>query len=568
MNNNEHDELPVEQSEEEFEAQHERQLALGNQMDDDHIGRLGDRLTAEYALPFPNPIRIEVLQAHLREAFEQLQDPGTADRMLVDGVVGEADERRNGVDEGVAPMPDMAQQMIVRLRNEAETTRAAEEAANAEAQNVVRRVRQGEAARLAAGGLPHEDSDDSDRSIDSEDASSVDEYFTHLDDAPNLETAPDPKICQYCCDNVDDIDESGGAWCDNFGGICGDCVIRVFDEASTKENKYPAKYRGHRLRTVTYRDTLPEEILKRYLEVKESRTTFPYLRIWCHEQYLGAVELGASANSRYTAACPTEDCDKIFCRRCKKELADEAVAVTHLNCEFDMDAARVARDAPFEGQTRGADYQFCPRCWRADAHRDACNHMTCECGGQYCFPCGKQTRPGEQHWGVPGGCRQYPNDAMPPPLPGAPARLDPDVMMGGHDQESSNDGDATVAGQDHPLTGLDLLAAAAERVRNEDIMRDAARLEQRRAEAFANGQGPRPQVGGLRLPGRAPLDDLPPPARAGRDMREWQRIVTMLEAAGTAGDLHQASMIRRALANGQDPGELPPPNAVDDEDAE
>ncbi|OQN96233.1 hypothetical protein B0A48_17795 [Cryoendolithus antarcticus] len=302
MNNNEHDELSDEQSDEEFQAEHEHQLALGNEIEDDHIGRLENRLTAEYAMPFPNPIRIEVLQARLREAFEQLQDPGTADRIFVDGVVGEADERRNGADEGVVPMPDMAQQMIDRLRNEAEARRAAEEAANAEAQNAVRRARQGEAARLAAGGLPLDDSDDSDRSIDSEDASSVDEYHTHLDDPPNLETPPDPEICQYCCDDIADFDESGGFWCDNFGGICGDCVVRVFDEASTNENKYPAKYRGHRLRTETYRDMLPREVLKRYLEVKESRTTFPYLRIWCHEQYLGAVELGAAANIRYTAA--------------------------------------------------------------------------------------------------------------------------------------------------------------------------------------------------------------------------------------------------------------------------
>nr|OQO32617.1 hypothetical protein B0A51_00181 [Rachicladosporium sp. CCFEE 5018] len=568
MNNNEQDELSDEQSDEEFQAEHEHQLALGNEIEDDHVGRLGDRLSAEYALPFPNPIRIEVLQAHIREAFEQLQDQGTADCMLVDGVVGEADERRNGADEGVAPMPDMAQQMIDRLRNEADERRAAEEAANAEAQNAVRRARQGEAARLAAGGLPLEDAGDSDRSIDSEDASSVDEYHTHLDDPPNLERAPDSRICQYCCDDVEDIEESGGAWCDNFGGICGDCVVRIFDEASTKENKYPAKYRGHRLRTETYRDMLPDEVLKRYLKVKESRTTFPYLRIWCHEQYLGAVELDAADNIRCTAACPIEDCGKIFCKRCKKELANEAEAATHLNCEFDMEAARKARDAPFKGLIRGKDVQFCPRCWRADALKEACNHMTCECGGQYCFPCGKQTRPGEQHWGVSGGCRTYPNDAMPPPLPGVPAMPDPNVVIGEDDKGNHGDDADAVAEQDRPLTGLDLLAAAAERMRNEDIMRDAARLEQRRAEAFANDQGPRLQVGGLRLPGHAPLANLPPPARAGRDMREWQRVAMMLEAAGTAGDLYQARMIRRALANGQDPEELPPPGAVDDEDVE
>jgi hypothetical protein len=60
-----------------------------------------------------------------------------------------------------------------------------------------------------------------------------------------------------------------------------------------------------------------------------------------------------------------------------------------------------------EGLVRGVDYQICPRCKSCVGLEDGCNHMSCLCGGSFCFLCGEVAFDnGSWHWNE-GGCPRY-----------------------------------------------------------------------------------------------------------------------------------------------------------------
>lgn len=38
---------------------------------------------------------------------------------------------------------------------------------------------------------------------------------------------------------------------------------------------------------------------------------------------------------------------------------------------------------------RGLQIQQCPTCWKWIQRTEGCNHMTCVCGKEFCYVCGK-----------------------------------------------------------------------------------------------------------------------------------------------------------------------------------
>lgn len=58
---------------------------------------------------------------------------------------------------------------------------------------------------------------------------------------------------------------------------------------------------------------------------------------------------------------------------------------------------------PFKDQTRGEDYQICPKCEKPLTLGSGCNHMTCHfCQANFCFLCGEEVPEpvGSDHWTV------------------------------------------------------------------------------------------------------------------------------------------------------------------------
>jgi hypothetical protein len=98
-----------------------------------------------------------------------------------------------------------------------------------------------------------------------------------------------------------------------------------------------------------------------------------------------------------------------------------------------------------EGLTRGVDYQVCPRCKSCVGLEDGCNHISCLCGGSFCFLCGDVAfDDGSGHWDV-GGCPRYNAKGS--------GREQYDGVAGGYadifsDEESSEEGDREEGGSE------------------------------------------------------------------------------------------------------------------------
>lgn len=65
------------------------------------------------------------------------------------------------------------------------------------------------------------------------------------------------------------------------------------------------------------------------------------------------------------------------------------------------------------GSDRGKRYQICPTCRRFCQLAEACHHINCPCGEQFCYKCGERATADSGHWSsmrrTPAGhCPQYP----------------------------------------------------------------------------------------------------------------------------------------------------------------
>jgi hypothetical protein len=68
---------------------------------------------------------------------------------------------------------------------------------------------------------------------------------------------------------------------------------------------------------------------------------------------------------------------------------------------------KAALIASLEGLARGVDYQVCPRCKSCVGLEDGSNHVSCLCGGSFCFVCGEVAfDDGSGHWNE-GECPRY-----------------------------------------------------------------------------------------------------------------------------------------------------------------
>jgi hypothetical protein len=73
------------------------------------------------------------------------------------------------------------------------------------------------------------------------------------------------------------------------------------------------------------------------------------------------------------------------------------------------EAERLAGRNPsgMEGQERGVDYQYCPRCKFTISLIDGCNHVLCRCGENFCFLCGESVLENSGHWEDRIGCPRW-----------------------------------------------------------------------------------------------------------------------------------------------------------------
>ncbi|KAH3759847.1 IBR domain protein [Pelomyxa schiedti] len=202
-----------------------------------------------------------------------------------------------------------------------------------------------------------------------------------------------PKQCPLCLEDVD-IDEIHTLSCSHT--YCRACLCEYFKERIMSKN----------LPIVCPNPDCKQEISEREMEM-----LIPPELIEKMQNFL--LDCTFEKNRADYSCCPSPDCGYVFvyeegdpidftCPKCNKRYCLSCKVEMHdgKTCAQYQEWAKANLKDTFTEFVKGAKYKQCPncKCWIELAK--GCNHMTCKCGHEFCFSCGKS---------YPCGCGQDPH---------------------------------------------------------------------------------------------------------------------------------------------------------------
>ncbi|KAA6335461.1 MAG: putative ubiquitin conjugating enzyme interacting protein, partial [Streblomastix strix] len=125
--------------------------------------------------------------------------------------------------------------------------------------------------------------------------------------------------------------------------------------------------------------------------------------------FCGYVEFlpeGVKASEQITFYCQNKTCMKISCLKCQ-QLYHLPVLCPPMEAEKGIGSLHLAVQSAIEGVL----IRHCPACNLPSCKTQGCNHITCRCGINWCYVCGKQYN--GSHFGLPPlNCKQFYNNAV------------------------------------------------------------------------------------------------------------------------------------------------------------
>ncbi|RYP91306.1 hypothetical protein DL770_002540 [Monosporascus sp. CRB-9-2] len=181
--------------------------------------------------------------------------------------------------------------------------------------------------------------------------------------------------CVSCLDDFS-ARETIRAPCHNY---CRDCFRRLISAACQNEQQWPPKCCLNAIPDATILLGADGELQRRWC-LRGAEWNIPVgERVYCSERSCSIWCPPDWINAAYgTARCSQGHWTCTICRGPQHDAAEA--------CPQDRDLLRTNELAEEEGWKR------CHGCGAYVEHRDACQHMTCRCGAQFCYVCGAQWR--------------------------------------------------------------------------------------------------------------------------------------------------------------------------------
>ncbi|KAK4540650.1 hypothetical protein LTR36_008981 [Oleoguttula mirabilis] len=181
--------------------------------------------------------------------------------------------------------------------------------------------------------------------------------------------------------------------------ICHDCFRHCITSAVGNETVYPlpcadVDYCGPipdwQVEHILSTGSVEDRVLLESFQAKAEEYRIPAaFRTYCASTTCQLAQgqarfLDAEVMGEETAVlCP--DCSSVTCRRCKELIVADQEHV----CNTDDHNANVRAYIESLPDAEQWLWQKCPHCRIWVVKTEACNHMTCLCGGQFCLVCGK-----------------------------------------------------------------------------------------------------------------------------------------------------------------------------------
>ncbi|KAH5074864.1 hypothetical protein HBH95_138300 [Parastagonospora nodorum] len=179
--------------------------------------------------------------------------------------------------------------------------------------------------------------------------------------------------------------------------VCPDDISSFFERATQNESLFPPKCCGQMFMLQEYEEYVPFDIAWAY-QVKEQGeyAILAKFRVYCGNpacaKFLHPSTHVTDQPTNITyAICEDDSCGKLSCIACKNILAE---GTNNHVCKKDENEEKFQKLATENG------YQNCSQCSAVVELMEACNHVTCSCGYDFCYLCGKE-------WVGLHGCPHY-----------------------------------------------------------------------------------------------------------------------------------------------------------------
>lgn len=196
------------------------------------------------------------------------------------------------------------------------------------------------------------------------------------------------------------------------GGVCGDCITTMVQRVVDDLDPYPVQLDHRAINPDRLTDVLSNDLIKRYNEKKIEHETFPAQRVYCacgkFVNHFRKMQPGEEIIT--IAPCKKPDCGLWVCLLCASPLdsADLLDSIMNHDCHAKRDAKNEDMNKMLQSNERGQKFQVCPNCERLIQLSEACNHITCHCGTDFCYACGEKIAQTGRHWGPGSRCPRWP----------------------------------------------------------------------------------------------------------------------------------------------------------------
>ncbi|KAK3941488.1 hypothetical protein QBC46DRAFT_353134 [Diplogelasinospora grovesii] len=198
--------------------------------------------------------------------------------------------------------------------------------------------------------------------------------YKHIKPTSDPDLSATTVECVSCLEDIP-IKEGIRTACHAY---CRDCFSRLITTALENEAQWPPKCCLNPIPFRTISKNISDDLRRRYKE-KAAEFRIPVeSRIYCGEPDCGEWIRKINKADK-TARCSHGHLMCIMCRNTAHHPAGTS-------CPADRDRLMADQLAEEEGWKR------CIRCSVLVEHRDACQHMTCRCGAEFCYVCGARWR--------------------------------------------------------------------------------------------------------------------------------------------------------------------------------
>lgn len=248
--------------------------------------------------------------------------------------------------------------------------------------------------------------------------------------------AEEDKECVVCWSEEDEETQMILLPCGNHH-VCktsSPCLEGFFRDAMNEEKSYPPRCCNAVLLIQDYEEILPWDFQWQFLLKIREYSVVPKTRVYCGNQTCGNflhTENYEDVDKHTIAVCNA--CLFVTCTKCKKSLFDSkppkgcpkkltedenAVPCSNAPGKRCTKCAKLFRktvedhkceipeeDIKFELAAQKYEYQTCPGCKNIVELAEACNHINCSCGQEFCYVCGRSW---SERWNLClHGCPQY-----------------------------------------------------------------------------------------------------------------------------------------------------------------